>query len=116
MTGASDSVTVTRAIDVAFMRVVIQVTHDNVEDLKLTLGDGTTTVTLANVGDVSTSPGTATLAFSTEYASAYPQDLSPASPLSVFYGATSAKTWTLKAYDGVASNTGTLDAWSIEFW
>ena len=32
------------------------------------------------------------------------------------YGATSAKTWTLKVYDGVASNTGTLDEWSLEFW
>lgn len=116
VTGVSDSVTVTREIDVAFMRVVVQVTHDNVEDLKITLSDGTTTVTLANVGDVSTSPGTATLAFSTEYSAAYPQDLSPASALSTFYGATSAKTWTLKVYDGVAGTTGTLDKWSLEFW
>lgn len=117
VTGVSDSVTVTRAVDVAFMRVVVGITHDNPEDLKITLSDGTTTVTLANVADLVVSSGAMTLAFSTEYGGlTSTPDITPASALSAFYGATSAKTWTLKVYDGVAGTTGTFDRWSLELW
>jgi subtilisin-like proprotein convertase family protein len=44
----------------------------------------------------------------------YGDDLTPFDPLSRFFGESSQGIWTLEVNDGVPSNTGTLDAWSLE--
>lgn len=111
VTGASSGITVTRAFRVGMVRPIVQLNHPNHAQLKLTISDGTTTRTLANVGDLSGS-GRGVWSFSDTFV----DDTAPAAALSAFQGSTSAATWTLKAFDGSAGSTGTLERWALELW
>lgn len=111
VTGVSSSVVITRAMLVKYPRVRVVITHANAAQLRMTLTDGTTTIRLADYGDLSGS-GTQTFSFS----DSYEDDTVPDQALSGFAGVSTADTWTLNVRDNAAGSTGTLDEWALELW
>jgi hypothetical protein len=115
-----DSGSVSRSItaptDNAFvvrrMRAYIKVTHPAPTQLEYALTDGSTTVNFRY-------PGTAGFAdswWSDSGAGGVIGDAPNEEDFSVFYNATSAKTWTLTVADTAGGSVGTLDAFALELW
>jgi len=112
VTGVSSSIVVSgRAFLLKMPRAHVVITHANAAQLRVTLTDGTTTVRLADYGDLS---GSGTQVFS--FSDSYEDDTAPDQPLSAFAGVSTTDTWTLNVRDNAAGSTGTLDAWAVEFW
>jgi hypothetical protein len=94
-TGTSSTITISDAGTIGALSVSLDIAHPYIGDLKVTLTNGTTTVTLHN----NTGRGNDNIVTVTE--------------LTQFNGQNLEGTWTLKAVDSASSDVGTIRSWSL---
>ncbi|MEO6689015.1 MAG: proprotein convertase P-domain-containing protein [Dokdonella sp.] len=128
-TGVSDSQTLATAGTLTGLRISTDISHTYIGDLKVTVSNGSTTVTLLSnpvtggncIGndakitfdDSAATSAQTSCASGTGQAYTTGNSYSPFSPLAPFAGQSLAGTWTLKIVDNAANDTGTLNSWCL---
>lgn len=94
-----------RAIEIGEINVQVNISHTYIGDMKVSLiSPSGTTVVLHNRSGSSTD----------NLVTWYDTETQPAEPLSAFNGANAFGVWRLKVEDLASSDTGTLNAWTLE--
>ncbi len=101
--GVTNDMTVVPNFAVSYMELGVNITHTWRGDLIVELRHGATNVRVHN----------RTGSSADNIIGTYPTTLTPANPLSAFFGQSSAGTWTMFVSDNAGTDTGTLNQWCL---